>query len=291
MRKCILCALAAAAVMLLLPQSANAIIVAVNADVHYDFMDGSCANDFHVEGLIHSAAGTIPKVDDIFVFGSSSFWKVKGYSLTQPDPFGMPDDWLFTADFVTDGLICYCDMLHFGISFDVTCYNIIIDLHGHWTFGGKRLFPAKEVPVGSDVFPSEVAVTGFHVDDIGRIRPGMQTLRIHNNTNLPIEVPLLEVAMNKEYVPLAEMNAQHLGAPGSGPSPDPSFSEMVWLPVPIQKSQLEPGQFFEIHLEDLGIHMETGDFMQIRGIQEGDGTMGKQGKSVWTFFWEQHEAH
>jgi hypothetical protein len=290
MKRCLVLALAVVAMLLVQPQAAEALIVAVNADVHFDF-DQPCANDFHVEGLIHSAEGSIPRVEEIFVFSPTAHWKVKGYSLYQPDPFGMPDDWIFTADFVTDEFICYCEMLHFGIAFDVNCYNIIIDLRGHWTLDGEPLFPAKEVPVSTEVFPSEVAVTGFHVDDIGRIRPGMQTLRIHNNTNLVIEVPILELAVNQRYVPLPEMNADHLGAPGSGTSPDPSWEGLTWISVPIQEPMLEPGASFDVLLEDLGVHMETGDYLQIRGAQAGDGTLGKQAKSVWTFFWEQHEAH
>jgi hypothetical protein len=291
-------AVLAIATVLLLPLAAEGIIVGTNPDVHFDFQ-GMCANDFHVEGLIHSLAGNPPTVQDIFVFGDSTTgnWMVTGYTLVQPDPINRPDDWWFTADFATDGMICYCQWIHFGIMFDVTCYNVIVDLHGWWTLDGQRIFPPKK-DLTTEVYDSDVAVTGFHVDDVGRIRPGQQTLRIQNNTDVEIGVPVLELAVGRELVPLPEMNEEHLGRAGTGPSPDPRYAALEWIAAPVASAPLGAGDHFDVALEAMGIHLGPGDFLHIRGKQEGDASVPpgmamktKSGQEPWGFFWEQHEAH
>jgi len=303
MRKSLVVFVVAAAALLLQPLAVEAIIVGTNPDVHFDFQ-GKCANDFHIEGMIHSVDGNTPTVEEIFVFGDpgTGQWKVKGYSLYRPDPFGQPDDWWFKADFVTDGQICYCQWIHFGILFDVTCYNVIIDLHGVWTQDGVPI-NAKKKDLGQGIYDSDVAVTGFHVDDIGRIRPGMQTLRIQNNTDIDIDVPILELAVGRERVPLPRMNEEYLGQAGTGPSPHPDYAELDWHAASIPSPHLAPGEHFDIHLEDLNIHLVPGDYLHIRGKQEGDasGPAGmfqnppvKRNEKLqppWSFFWEQHEAH
>jgi hypothetical protein len=291
----------AVAALLLQPMAADAIIVGTNPDVHFDF-EGMCANDFHIEGLIHSAMGTVPTVVEIFVNGppETGHWRVLRYTVYQPDPYGRPDDWWFEADFITDKKICFCQSIHFGIKFDVTCYNVIIDLHGWWTLDGVRIFPPKSFKNETDIYDSDVAVTGFHVDDIGRIRPGKQTLRIENNTDVMIEVPIIEVALGTEEVPLAWMNAEYLGGAGSGASPHKSYNNLEWINVPIPNPLLEPGQHFDVALEEIGVHITPGTFFHIRGINDGDASAPagvlnvhekKEGKETWSFFWEQHEAH
>jgi hypothetical protein len=288
------------AAVILLPINASAIVVGTNADVHFDF-EGAIANDFHVEGLIHSVEGEPPSVVEVFVFGDGSgIWKVTGYCLYQPDPIGAPDDWWFTADFKTDGFIKFCDMIHFGLMFDVTCYNVMVDLHGWWTLDGQRLFPPKASASGG-VFDSDVAVTGFHVDDIGRIREGKQTLRITNDTDIMIEVPIIEVAIGHEVAPLQDMNEEHIGGAGTGPSPDSRYANLEWIHVPISNPVLEPGAYFDVPLESIGIHIGSAEIFHIRGITMGDASAPNgvlrvpekeaQGKSTWTFFWDQHEAH
>jgi hypothetical protein len=288
--------------LMLLPLNADAIKVGTNPDVHFDFKD-ECANDFHIEGLIHSAMGTPPKVLDIFVKGDpgTGYWKVSGYKVYQPDPWGAPDDWWFEADFITDEKICFCQSIHFGIVFDVNCYNIIIDLRGHWTLDGVPLHPPKAIKGADNVFESDVAVTGFHVDDVGRIRPGLQSLLIVNNTNVVIEIPALELALTDEWVPLEKMNADYLGGAGGLEPTEKAYADLKWIPVPMSKSVLEPGGEELIALDKLGIRIDPGKYLQIRGINNGDASAPegvlmvsekmKEGKATWNFFWEQHEAH
>ncbi|MCP4545103.1 MAG: hypothetical protein GY835_01400 [bacterium] len=296
MRKCFAVLVIAAAALLMQPLTADAIIVGTNPDVHFDFQ-GQCANDFHIEGMIHSAEGSPPTVEEIFVAGDpvSGNWTVSGYSLVQQSP----EDWWFTADFVTNGQICYCQWIHFGILFDVNCYNVIIDLHGWWTQDGDPI-NAKKKDLGAGIYDSDVVVTGFHVDDIGRIRPGQQTLRIHNNTDIDIDVSILELAVGRERVPLNQMNEDYLGQAGTGQSPH--YSGLVWHAASIPSPHLAPGEYFDIHLEDLEIHLVPGDFFHIRGKQDGDASAPagipqtpplkrNEKQDPWSFFWEQHEAH
>lgn len=68
MKSLFLCAFLALVVLVLAPAVADALVVSGNWDVHFDFQ-GKCANDFHAEGLIHSAGGSPPTITNIFVFG------------------------------------------------------------------------------------------------------------------------------------------------------------------------------------------------------------------------------
>lgn len=256
---------------------AEMVVVGLNDDVHFDF-PGLIANDFHVEGLIHSAGGIAPVVNNVIVFGDGTTgnWTVAGYTLTQIGP----EDWWFTIDFVTDGSITYCQWLHFGIEFYVEMLNVIADLHGWWTLNGVPI----NGPMRAD--QSDVAVTGFWADDLGTIRPGLQTLRITNDTtNIPIVIPQYEVAISYTRVPLEDMFTNGLGRPGE---PSPMYPDLEWITIDAIPP-LPPESFFDVYLEDYGVIIPPGGFLLMRGQQLWDGAPTRGGGD-WGWFWEQHGA-
>jgi len=242
------------------------IVVGFNDDVHFDY-EGVMANDFHVEGIVHSAGGSPPIVGDILVFGDpgTGNWTVSGYHLVQINP----EEWRFTADFVTDGFISFCQWIHFGIFFYVDGRNIIADFHGWWTLDGQ--------PVGSGGVP----VTGFWADDLGQIRPGAQTLRIMNDSGLSLTLPGIEMAVYSIEVPLEDLFITGLGRLGQ---PSPLYPELEWVAAPGFPRVMETNSFFDVALEQIGIFIPPGGFLLIRGQQ----LMAGAASGDWGWFWEQH---
>ena len=242
------------------------IVVAINDDVHFDY--NAEANDFHIEGSIRCASTGPPVVTDRLVFGDpgTGNWSVAGMTLT---PLG-GEDWWFTIDFVTDGYITFCQWIHFGIEFEVFAYNVIADLRGWWTLDGQ--------PVGGPM-----PITGFWADDLGEIRPGDQTLRIMNDTEIPIVVGALQIAISEQRIPLPDLFIHGLGRPGE---PSPSYPDLEWIDAPDLPGEIPPDSFFDVFLEIPGIEIPPGAFLLVRGQQWQPEFYGD-----WGYFWEQHGAN
>jgi len=242
-------------ILMLFPLMSNALVVGVNADVHFDY-DGLIANDFHIEGTVYSGSGIVPTVTKIIVFGDpgTGNWVVSQYCLI-PDG---PNRWKFYADFKTDGYIVWCQWIHFGIMFDVDAYNVIADLIGWWTLDGMALLEEpgqyKQAPI-----------TGFNVFGEGP----QKIYRITNNTNMPVVIKAVDMAVTNEPVPLEGMFTTGLGRVGEQ---SPMYPYLVWKRVPGLPMILHPGQIFEVPLIQMGIIMEPGTHLQIRGDQSMEGT-------------------
>jgi hypothetical protein len=269
---------------------ARIVPVGLNDDLHFDYLDKQ-ANDFHIEGLIHSSGGITPLVKDIHVFGDigTGTWMVKGYSVQR---IGMSDDWTFKLDFITDGYITYCKWIHFGIMFDVEAANIIFDLVGWWTLDGTPLTPlSAPVSIGkTQEDPSEylqVAVTGFNVSN--------GILTIQNGTEMPVEIKSYELAVSDFYVPLREMFITGLGRPGE---PSPMYPMLMWEDAIMEPIVLAPQEEYLIDLASLGIYLHEGLFLQMRGEQIMLGSKSEilltpgikktKTQNDWGWFWEQH---
>lgn len=283
--------LSAAIMLLIAPLMVSGIVVGLNDDVHFDY-DGVVANDFHIEGDVHSSGGIWPKVTDIHVFGDpgTGTWVVDGYCLTQVGP----EDWFFTCDFSTNGYIQYCQWIHFGIMFDVEGKNIITNLVGWWTLDGIPLMSEgglEEATTGL----KQVAITGF---DVYGETPETKMVKIMNHTNLSIEMPIYEVAVSNEKMKLTDMFTDGAGNPGE---PSPKFPELVWVKIPTVPTLLQPDQEFAFRLADYGIFLMPGQFLLMRGEQfelgskavlQGLKSNGRdasvQTTFPWGFFWEQH---
>ncbi len=246
------------------------VLVALNDDIHFDYQGGEMANDFHVEGTIYSADGVDPVLANIIIFGDpgTGNWTVANYTLVEISP----DTWSFTLDFVTDGFIQFCQWIHFGFEFYVDYHNIVIDLNGWWTFNGIPLTPGS------------VAISGFQADDIDELRPGFQTLRIFNDTDIGIEYESLELAISETSVPLEDMFVTGLGRPGEV---SPQYPELTWISIEEIPLELPPDSFFDVFLEEFDIDIPPGQFLLMRGQQ----TMSDQGLGDWGWFWHQHGAN
>jgi len=278
--------------LLLIPFMSQALVVGLNDDVHFDYRDMQ-ADDFHIEGTIYSAGGIAPKVTDILVFGDpgTGTWQVDSYCLM---PIG-PDQWKFTAHFSTNGIIVYCQWIHFGIKFDVDAFNVIADLQGWWTLGGAPLMDQGTVQSieeeNTDMY-KQVAITGFDVFGSGMDKK----LKITNSTNLPITIEQLELAISNDEVPLIDMFSTGLGRPGE---PSPMFPILLWDKAPGFPTTLQPQAEIVIPLANMGITMIPGQFLQIRGEQYMEGSkalalINKKNSKIrtnppdWGWFWEQH---
>ncbi len=264
-----------ALVMLLIPIMCSAVIVGLNDDVHFDY--NGRANDFHIEGNVHSSGGITPTVASILVFGTpgTGTWTVAGYKLTKVGP----EDWKFVLDFKTNGYIVYCQWIHFGIKFNVNAKNIIANLRGWWTLNGQPLMLSRAASSYQ-----EVAVTGFEV----ATEAGEQFLRIMNNTNLSIEMESLELAVSSHEVGLDKMFTTGLGRPGE---PSPQFPSLVWInATQFIPSLLEPGLDAKFLLKQVGITLQPGQFLLMRGGQamKGSKTTKATRGTDWGWFWEQH---
>lgn len=282
--------LSAAIMLLIAPLMVSGIVVGLNDDVHFNY-DGVVANDFHIEGNVHSSGGIWPKVTDIHVFGDpgTGNWVVDGYCLTQVGP----EDWFFTCDFSTDGYIQYCQWIHFGIMFDVDGKNIITNLVGWWTLDGIPLMSTEGTLEAAGA--KQVAITGF---DVYGDTPETKMVKIMNHTNMPIEVPIYEVAISHEPIPLEDMFTTGLGNPGE---PSPMNPQLEWIRIPEVPGYLVPGQEFEFRLADYGKILlpgqyllmrgeqyEPGSKMMLQGLKSNGGKATVQTNFPWGFFWEQH---
>jgi hypothetical protein len=270
---------------------ARIVPVALNDDVHFDYM-GLQANDFHIEGTVHSAGGIPPMVANIIVFGDpgTGNWRVQGYSLQR---IGASDDWIFKLDFVTDGFITFCQWIHFGIMFNVENSNIIFNLVGWWTLNGNPLSTSPTIPLGvgeTQGDPNEffqTAVTGFNVSN------GMLT--IQNATNMPVEIKQYELAVTWEFIPLENMFITGLGRPGE---PSPMYPQLSWIDAIIEPIILSPGEQHHISLASLGINLQPNQKLLMRGEQIMVGSKivplvlqeikKAQNLNDWGWFWEQH---
>lgn len=284
--------------------STNPIIAGINIDVHQDIdpTGQTVPNDFHVEGRIESGVplgmpggggwsnppvlvqhidGTVP-----YVFPN--------FNITiTPDTTDPGQNWYkITADW--SGLdIPYCNVIHLGLEFEVTCHNIIIELVGWWTKDGVR--------INAGANQGYVPVLGFDVhDNIGDpANQGPQYIRIQNggpDSAHPVEgaIPVHVVRMDLIKIKADEME-QLLGEnPFAQLRPGGLQEALPWIPVPV--AQLPSGDFavdsfFDITYEidvDPGLKLAAGDFLLARELIEFENNAG-QTEQRWIF--EIHEAH
>ena len=267
-------------IVMLFPLMANALVVGLNDDVHFDY-PGMMANDFHIEGIIHSSGLVTPTVTNIIIFGDplTGNWVVSQYCLI---PNG-PESWKFYADFKTDGYINFCQWIHFGIMFNVEAKNIIADLKGWWTLDGMAL--QEEVSQYR-----QVPITGFEFYGEGPDK----MYKITNSTNLPVVLKEIEIAISDFHVPLEDMFITGIGRVSQ---PSPKYPNLMWRELPCLPMVLQPGQFFEVRLSEMGLIINPGQYAQVRGEQYMEGSkVVMDGKEIslikttpdWGWFWEQH---
>jgi len=286
-----------------------ALAVGANWDIHMD-IPGVIANDFHVEGRIESGTPggnwSEPPVLIQHIDG-----KFPNFVPTiVPDMTDPGQNWyIFKADWSGADYV-YCEVLHLGLQFDVTCHNVIIDLVGWWTINGQRLPPPPNGPPNGGAVP----LPGFNVRD--QVVGSPQFMSLHNDSHLfgegisqqgiPMSIVQLDaVSMTAEEMELlfgsperafAELRlggAQEqlpwkhamnrngpIGFDNPIPAPPDSFFDVFFLP-----EGPPPDSFFDIWVE---LDIPAGGFLLARELVE---YINNAGEPELRWHWEIHGAH
>ena len=238
--------------------------LSLNYDVHFNYFSG-LANDFHVECFINSPVMPIYAGGIVFGDGTTGNW-VEIASNIAPAGDGQ---WMFTADYVTDGFISYCQWLHYGFDFLVPREGYISGMVGWWTFNGIPLIPGY------------VPITGFWFDYLWYIHPDFWVWRLWNDSELIIHLISLEYAVYPGIVPLGDLWLSGLGAPGSD---SPLYPEIQWKSITDLPPIFNVDSFFDVFL-DVETEPMPGSSILVRGQQlELDEETGDFG-----YFWQERE--
>ena len=157
--------LSVVALLVALEPEAWAIVAGFNQDIHMDIdIPGVVVDDFHIEGRIKSGVpgGSWSQLPTLISHVDGGFPIFK-HSI-QPD-FSDPEQnsFIFRADWSGE-TYTYCDVIHLGLFFDVTCHNIVIDLVGWWTIDGRPVSASFEVLTGL-LNGGTIPIPGFEVED------------------------------------------------------------------------------------------------------------------------------
>jgi len=243
-------------------------VTAFDNRVHFNYGPAT-ANEFEVNFVSIVAEGNTPSYLDFDVTGSSGTgtWTVDDQTMTQFNP----NEWFCSVTYSTSGEITGDSWLDFGIKLQVDDYATIFDYTGVWLLDG--------VPLS----PGHTAVTGFWFDAGGYIRPGYQTLRIVNDTDLSIDFEDFEFAVSDEEIPLEDLSTSGLGVPGAS---SPGYPSLSWQSDTNLPSTLPVDAYYDVHLEDIGLSVQPDDFLLVRGQQVSNGIS----PGAWGYFWEQTGA-
>ena len=256
----------AAVLLLNVTPVAFGLVVGFNPDIHVDIPGtGVVANDFHVQGRLESGNWggnwSNPPVLISHIDGGFPTFK---YSITNDtsDPCGQ--NWYnFTADWSGKDYH-YCEVIHLGLFFDVTCNNVAVNLVGWWTKNGQPIVPP---PVNGGAVP----IPGFNVRDLSR--PGMpQMISLFNQSGggggggskIDTEIVQMDVvSLTKEELEtyLGPIPAAFKELCVSGKQ-----AELPWVQVENERGlisesnpqPLKPDSFFDVFLDVSGpIHPMT----------------------------------
>jgi hypothetical protein len=293
MKKLFLCM---AAIIALSMMSNAKVIVGMNVDIFCDdptITSLNAANDFHVQGTVKSSGGVVPMITQIWQMGDprTGTWTMTRYTMTR-DTID-PQLFHFTVDFKTTGWIYFDPInpmwLHFGIIIEVNTCNVMVDVKGYWTRNGVKI-------------GAMVPLTGFVVYTFvppppapgeATILAGDDRVQIWNQSEVPVEVEMLELAISPVEIPLEDMFLTGLGEPGTGSSSH--YPNLVWVNVPqgMIPPIMQSGQFFEISLGSLGMDLPAGGFLLMRGKQSRGVTSPDMATPAAVVppanFWNQHE--
>ena len=274
-----------ALVLLAIPMlvGAQGVIVGMNAHAYVNTPGQAPADDFHVTGTIRSSGAVTPIVQQVWVAAhpNGGVWTCIGYTVTQdtidPELFHVTIDYAVDQMVTPGAFLNYNqqnpEWLHFGIIYTVNTCNVMVNMNGWFTNNTVRI--GQGVPL-----------TGFVVVDPAQpVEEG--TVQIHNNSEVPVEVTTLELCVLSEPVPLEDMFSTGLGEPGQ--SGDPGYPPAsAWADVPsFMMPPLQPGEFFEIPLASVGVNLQPGQFLLMRGYQKEEGISSNM--KVPAPFWNQHE--
>ncbi|MHC4603590.1 MAG: hypothetical protein ACYS6W_09710 [Planctomycetota bacterium] len=273
------------------PLPAPALVAGINVDIHMD-IPGVTANDFHVEGRIESGDPAGDWSQPPVLVDHVDGWFPNFDITIEPDLTAATQNWYIIKADWSGADYEYCDILHLGLFFDVTCHNIIIDLIGYWTKDGQRILDA---PAATPLNGGAVPIPGFKVQDTPTdVSSAGQTFELFNDSHLadlggiPIEI----VQMDLSAVESREELERHLGPePYRELNANGRQSRVPWVPVisPIQLPvPLEPNDSYVVRLEDLDMVLPPGGFLVGRQLIQFTNN-NQELERRWT--WEIHEAH
>jgi hypothetical protein len=93
----------------------------------------------------------------------------------------------------------------------------------------------------------------------------------------PVAIAQLEFAVTNEQVPLEDMFETGLGNPGK--VGNPAYNELTWVRFP-ETIIIEEGKSFDVVLEDIGITLLPGQFLQFRAFNNQDVVFGQHQQPV-----------
>ncbi len=263
------------------PLPVPTLVAGINIDLHMD-IPGVVANDFHVEGRIESGdpAGNFSQPP--ILIGHIDGWFPNFNITIDPDTSVAAQNWYIVKADWSGADYKYCDILHLGLFFDVTCHNVIIDLVGWWTRDGVRLSGANA---------GEVPIPGFKVQDTPSSdeASSSQTFELHNDSQrISIELLQMDLAVVGSRGELERL----LGSePYRELNTNGRQNKLPWIPIinPMQLPvPLPPGSMHLVQLEQFDITIPPGGFLVGRQLIEFTNN-NQERERRWT--WEIHEAH
>ncbi len=217
--------------------------VVVAGNWHVKFT-GEKANDFHISGMIQSRYNYMPKLVNHVVFdvyGETS-WYMSGYSIKQDST--LPNNWYFTADFKTNGVITSGDIVHFGLKFVTNYCNYARIISAYWTYNGE---PVEKVNLpGFNIYRNNGILFGAFFNNIPDPKIVM--------TNLQFAVSDIEI-------PLEDMITDGLGNP-NGLVTNNEYAKIEWTTYP--RDVVIDSESAAISLSELGIKLEANQFLLFR---------------------------
>ena len=256
-----------AAVVMLLPTSAFALVMGFNQHIHNN--TGQDAYDFHVEGLLKSA---IPPVQvEEYVFAVSNIpgfdWEYDqaGSSITHLGG----NIYKYSGGWSGDTPVKHCETIHVGKAWDEECNNIFVEVRGWWTDrNGNPITPNAGDPGPTPgTFVSDVPLIGFDVQDLGQ----PQMLMLQNATTEDIQINSMELAVTDQHIGLRELVED-----------SPALNTLNWTTV--GSADVAPGGDVVLDLDqlDVAIPLDNSELIT-RGYYEQDG--------VHYFFAHKHTSH
>jgi len=274
------------------PPPEPTLVAGVNIDIHMD-ISGVVANDFHVEGRIESGDPGGGWSQPPVLIDHIDGWFPNFNITIVPDLTDTGQNWfIINADW-SGAEYKYCDILHLGLFFDVTCHNIIIDLIGYWTKDGQRIVDAPAAP---PLNGGAVPIPGFEVKDMPAddvASPG-QTFELRNDSHLADHggIPLEIVQMDLAVVESEEKLERLLGPePHRELNVNGRQSKLPWVSVisPLQLPvPLPPGGSFLVQLEDFDMTIPPGGFLIGRQLIQFE---NNNSEPDFRWVWEIHQAH
>lgn len=243
--------------------NATTYITGKNWDTTFNLPAPEKANDYHIQGKIHSKSTPVWSRYWCGDNDPDTDWELVGHTLTPSTDEA--DTWDFSMDFmikdyqyIESGTTC-----RFGVEFKTEILNHL-DITGMiWTRDLVEI--DKDETTGFNVWDNAEKVTTVSFDN-----------RLRDILSRRIDITQLQFAVTDLQIPIADLGREGLGYPGT--CTNPRYAGIRWISYP-GTLHVEPRSSVEINLTELGVHLKEGQFLQIRYIDPATGDAS----------WVQHE--